>query len=90
MRKACHLCRKKFASEGPNSCLYADGNDKLKPYGFPVRGCIDRYSRGILWLDTTKSISYAKVPAAYYVDTIKELGVCPKLLQTGTAEQKMY
>ena len=30
----------------------------------------------------TKSNSHAIVPAAYYVDTMKELGVCPKLLQT--------
>ena len=30
----------------------------------------------------TKSNSHAKVPAAYYVDTMKELRVCPKLLQT--------
>ena len=25
---------------------------------------------------------HAKVPVAYYVDTMKELGLCPKLLQT--------
>ena len=30
----------------------------------------------------TKSNSHAKVPAVYYVDIVKELGVCPKLLQT--------
>ena len=30
----------------------------------------------------TKSNSHAKVPAAYYADTTKELGVCPKLPQT--------
>ena len=30
----------------------------------------------------TKSNSHAKVPAAYYVDTINELGACSKLLQT--------
>ena len=29
-----------------------------------------------------KSNSHAKVPTAYYVDTMKELGICPKLLQT--------
>ena len=29
----------------------------------------------------TKSNSHAKVPVAYYVDTMKELELCPKLLQ---------
>ena len=32
--------------------------------------------------DKTKSNSHAKFPPGYYVDTMKELGVCPKLLQT--------
>ena len=30
----------------------------------------------------TKSNSHAKVPAAYYVETMKELGICSKLSQT--------
>ena len=76
MRKARRLRRRKYVSEGPNSCWHADGYDKLKPYGFPIQGCTDGYSRRILWFKVTKSISHAKVPAAYYVDTMKELGVC--------------
>ena len=55
--------------------------DKLKPYGFPIHDCIDEYSRRILWLKVTKSNLHAKVPTAYYADAMKELGVCPKLLQ---------
>ena len=82
MRKARRLRRRKYITEGPNSCWHADGYDKLKPYGFPIHGCIDGYSRRILWLKVTKSNSHANVPAAYYVDTMKELGVCPKVLQT--------
>ena len=81
-RKARHLRRRRYVSEGSNSCWHADGHDKLKPYGFPIHGYIDGYSSRILWLKVTKSNSHAKVPAAYYVDTMKELGVCPKLLQT--------
>ena len=81
-RKACHLRRRKYVSEGSNSCWHADGYDKLKPYGFPIHGCIDGYSSRILWLKVTKSNLHAKVPAAYYVDTMKESGICPKLLET--------
>ena len=82
MRKARLLRRRKYVSEGPNFCWHADGYDKWKPYGFPIHGCIDRYSRRILWFKVTKSNSHANVPAADYVDTVKELVVCPKLLQT--------
>ena len=82
MQKARRLHRIKYVPEGPNSCWHADVYDKLKPYGFPNHGCIDGYSRRILWLKVTKLISHAKVPAAYYINTMKEFGVCPKLLQT--------
>ena len=80
-RKARRLRRRKYVSEGPNSCWHVDGYDKLKPYDFPIHGCIDEYSRRILWLKVTKSNSHAKDPTAYYADTMNELGVCPKLLQ---------
>ena len=82
MRKALSLRRRKYVSEGPNCWWHAGGYYKLKPYGFPIHGCIDGYLRRILWLKVTKSNSHAKVPAVYYVDIVKELGVCPKLLQT--------
>ena len=65
MRKARRLRRRKYVSKGPNSCWHSDGYDKLKSYGFPIHGCIDRYSRRILWLKVTKSNSHANVPAAY-------------------------
>ena len=37
-RKARHLRRRRYVSEGSNSCWHADGHDKLKPYGFPIHG----------------------------------------------------
>ena len=70
MPKARRLRRRKYVSEGPNSCWHADVYDKLKPSGFPIHGCIDGYSRRILWLKETKTSSHAKVPDAYYVDTM--------------------
>ena len=45
MQKARRLRRRKYISEGPNSCWHADGYDKLKPYGFSIHDCIDGYSR---------------------------------------------
>ena len=79
IRKARRLRRRKYVSEGRNSCWHADGYDKLKPYGFSIHDRIDGYSRRILWLKVTKSNSHVQVPAAYYVDTVKELRLCPKL-----------
>ena len=56
-RKARRLRQKKCVSEGTNSCWHADGYDKLKPYGFLIHGCIDGYSRQILWLKVTNRLT---------------------------------
>ena len=55
MQKTGRLRRRKYVSEGPNSCWQADGYNKVKSYGFPVHGCIDGCSGRILWLKVTKS-----------------------------------
>ena len=44
-RKAHRLRRREYHCLGPNSIWHADGYDKLKPYGFPIHGCIDGFSR---------------------------------------------
>ena len=50
LRRSGTLRRRIYHSPGPNFVWHVDGYDKLKPYGFPVHGCIDGYSRKILWL----------------------------------------
>lgn len=50
LRKKKRLTRRKYYSKGPNFLWHADGYDKLKPYGFGISGCIDGYSRKIIWL----------------------------------------
>lgn len=42
--------RRAYWSEGPSHVWHMDGFDKLKPYGIAVHGCIDGYSRKVLWL----------------------------------------
>ena len=49
-RKAHCLQRRAYLNPGPIFCWHIDGYDKLKPYGFPIHGCIDGFSRRILWL----------------------------------------
>ncbi|KAK3754800.1 hypothetical protein QZH41_020103 [Actinostola sp. cb2023] len=49
------LRRRNYVSSGPNFCWHIDDYNKLKPYGFPIHGCICGYSRRILWLQLVKS-----------------------------------
>ena len=41
------------------------GYDKLKPYGFPIPGAVDGFSRRILWLEVARSNNDPRVPAAF-------------------------
>ena len=45
-RKVIH--RRVYESLGPGHIYYLDGNDKLKRRG--IHGCVDGFSRKILWL----------------------------------------
>ena len=46
-RRAKRLTKRNYISAGPNFCWHVDGYDKLKPYGFPIHGCMDGCSRKI-------------------------------------------
>ena len=48
LRKARYIKRRVYTCNGPNNSWHADGNDKLKPYGFPIHGCVDGFSRKVL------------------------------------------
>lgn len=54
----------------------------IKPYGFPIHGAIDGYSRRLLWLKVGRTNNDPAVTAKYYHDCVEELGGCPRLLRT--------
>ena len=81
-RKSKSLKRRSYFSSGPNYTWHVDGYDKLKPYGFPIHGCIDGWSRKIMWLKVTKSINHPDIIANFYLNCVEELGGCPVKLRT--------
>lgn len=58
------------------------GYDKLKPFGFPIHGAVDEYSRKVLWLNVTKSNNIPSVPCSLYIQTIREMDGCPTLIRS--------
>ena len=42
--------RRLYYSLAPNWVWYLDGYGNLKPYDFEIHGCVDGYSRWVLWL----------------------------------------
>ena len=65
LRRARRLTRRKYVSMGPNYCWHIDGYDKLKRYGFPIHGCIDGWSRKIIWLKVSRSNNNPNVIAQF-------------------------
>ena len=75
------LSRRRYFVSGPNHCWHLDGNDKLKPYGICIHGCIDGYSREILWLRAYKTNNDPKVIAGYYLEAVCAKNGCPKVIR---------
>uniref|UniRef100_A0A3P9IEL3 Integrase core domain-containing protein n=1 Tax=Oryzias latipes TaxID=8090 RepID=A0A3P9IEL3_ORYLA len=74
--------RRAYHSMGPNETWHVDGYDKLKPFGIAINGCIDGFSRKIMWLNCGKTNNDPLVIAQYYVNCIVKHGVFPKRLRT--------
>ncbi|XP_051798985.1 uncharacterized protein LOC127532017 [Acanthochromis polyacanthus] len=74
--------RRAYHSMGPNETWHIDGYDKLKPFGIAISGCIDGFSRKIMWLNCGKTNNNPSVIAQYYINCVVEHGVFPKRLRT--------
>lgn len=81
-RKKHRLRRRRYTVPGPNFLWHLDGYDKLKPFGFAIHGCIDGFSRKILWLEVASSNNNPRIIASYYLNTIKQLGFLPTALRS--------
>ena len=77
LRKSHRLRRRVYRNPGPNYAWHIDGYDKLKVWGFPIHGCIDGYSRRILWLSVLRSNNLPDGPASLYLNTVNSLAGCP-------------
>ena len=82
LRKARQLRRRTYLNPGPNQAWHIDDYDKLKPFGFPIHGAIDGFSRRILWLKVTRSNNSPDTIASFFLDTVNELNGCPIQLIT--------
>ena len=81
-RRSRQLKRRRYKSGGPNDIWHADCYDKLKPYGLPIYGAVDEFSRKILWLKVCKLNNNPINLACFFVEAVKESRFCPDLLRT--------
>ena len=81
-RSKYRLKRRVYKVAGPNFLWHMDGHDKLKPFGFPIHGCIDGYSRKIIWLQVSTTNNKPEVICYFYLTAVKKLKVIPTLIRS--------
>ena len=81
LRLARRLHRRTYLASGPNYVWHIDGNDKIKPYGFGISGCIDGFSRYIIWLKIYSTNKDPSLIGGYYYEALREFSGCPKLIR---------
>lgn len=81
-RRAKTLKRQRYINPGPNYSWHTDGYDKLKPYGFPIHGCIDGFSRRIVWLKVTRSNNDPAITGNFFLEAVQNEGGCPIVLRS--------
>ncbi|KAK6171696.1 hypothetical protein SNE40_018136 [Patella caerulea] len=77
VRKRRRLHRRRYICKGPNAVWHGDGYDKIKPFGFCIHGCVDGFSRRIIWLRVGETNNNPKVIARYYLEAVQQLEVVP-------------
>ncbi|KAH3719823.1 hypothetical protein DPMN_062707 [Dreissena polymorpha] len=89
-RRRRRLRRRQYSCPGPNFVWHIDSYDKLKPYGIAINGCIDGYSRCVIWLEAATTNSDPKIVANYFMDSVRKKGGCPKRVRTDLGTENVY
>lgn len=89
-RKTRRLRRRVYSIKGPNSVWHIDGYDKLSRYGIKIHGCIDGFSRQIIWLKAGVSNKNPSIIAHYYIESIRQYGVYPRRVRADMGTENVH
>ncbi|XP_030585163.1 uncharacterized protein LOC115780219 [Archocentrus centrarchus] len=90
LRSRRRLRRRVYHSRGPNYVWHIDGYDKLKPFGIAISGCIDGFSRSVIWLEAYKTNNDPRVIAGYYMDAVIQHGGCPDRVRLDLGTENVH
>lgn len=90
IRKKKRLHRRTYYSQGPNYMWHIDGYDKLKPYGIAIHGCMDGFSRHIIWLKARNTNNDPRVVARYYIDALENTNGCPQMIRADKGTENRH
>ena len=69
-RRRRRLQRRLYRGVGPNFTWHLDCYDKLNPYGICISGCIDGFSRKVIWLQAYHTNSKPVVIAGFLIESV--------------------
>ena len=90
MRKKKTIKRRTYKTNRPVNVFHIDGNDKLKRFGFAIHGCIDGFSRKLIWLFVSTTNNDPFVVANFYLKAITNLGRAPDTLRMDLGTENVY
>lgn len=90
LRKRRRLKRREYYNKGPNYLWHIDGYDKLKPYGIAISGCIDGFSRYIVWLKASYTNYNPRVISGNFLTSLEELGSGPRTVRTDMGTENLH
>jgi hypothetical protein len=81
--------RGEYIVPGPNFIWSIDGHDKLAEWGFQIYGCIDAYSRNIIWLYVGISNRTSQSVLRQYTTTCSTLGFQPRIVRSDRGKETL-
>ncbi|XP_031358157.1 uncharacterized protein LOC116181857 [Photinus pyralis] len=89
-RRRRRLRRRDYFNKGPNYLWHMDGYDKLKPYGIAISGCIDGFSRYIIWLQASYTNNNPRIISGYYISAVESCGGCPRSVRSDLGTENRH
>lgn len=81
LRRRGRLKRRAYFAKEPNFLWHLDSYDKLKPFGLCINGCIDGFSRQLMWINVHSTSSDPRAVAGYYMEVVNSLKGCPSMMR---------
>jgi len=88
-RSARRLHRRTYHASGPHYAWHIDGYDKIKRFGFAIHGCIDGFSRHIIWLKVYTTNNDPRVVAGYFKEALQEYMGCPRIVRADAGTENV-
>ena len=84
------LTRWVYSVKGPNHIWHLDGNDKLKRYVFCVSGCIDGFSRKLMWQKVARTNKNPDLIFSFFLDAIWENNLTPCVVRMDRGTENVH